>query len=162
MTHFIDRLGAANDLQGKPINWWTDPDRQEFDRRGQCIVDQFDGYYVEPGVHHDGKRVLTESIADLAGVQIAFRALQISMKTHPVATVDGFTPEQQFFISWGQSAGAAMRLEAQRQLVSADPHPVPKFRVVGPLSNSPEFQRAFSCEASANMIRPPEKRCKVW
>jgi len=162
LTHFIDSLGAANDLQGHPTNWWTDADRQQFNQRGQCVVDQFDGYFIEPGVHHDGKRVLSESIADLAGIHIAFAALQRSMRTHPVPVVDGFTPEQQFFISWGQTSGAAMRLESQRQLISSDPHPVPKFRVIGPLSNSREFQQAFSCQVSAQMVRPPEKRCKVW
>jgi putative endopeptidase len=162
LTHFIDSLGAANDLRGYPTNWWTDADRQQFNQRGQCLVDQFDGYFIEPGVHHDGKRVLSESIADLAGLQIAYAALERSMRTHPVPVVDGFTPEQQFFISWGQTSGAAMRKEAQRQLVSSDPHPVPKFRVIGPLSNSREFQQAFSCQASAQMVRPPENHCKVW
>jgi putative endopeptidase len=162
LTHFIDSLGAANDLQGYPTNWWTDADRQQFNQRGQCVVDQFDAYFIEPGVHHDGKRVLGESIADLAGVHVAYAALQHAMKTHPVPVVDGFTPEQQFFISWGQVSGAAMRLEAQRQLVSSDPHPVPMFRVIGPLSNSREFQQAFSCPVSAKMVRPPEKRCEVW
>jgi putative endopeptidase len=162
LTHFIDSLGAANDLRGYPTNWWTDADRRQFDQRGQCVVDQFDGYFIEPGVHHDGRRVLGESIADLAGVHIAYAALQRSMKSHPVPVVDGFTPEQQFFISWGQASGAAMRPEAQRQLVSSDPHPVPKFRVIGPLSNSGEFQKAFSCQASAQMVRTPPKRCQVW
>jgi putative endopeptidase len=162
LTHFIDSLGAANDLQGYPTNWWTDADRLQFGERGQCVADQFDGYFIEPGVHHDGKRVLSESIADLTGLQIAYAALQRSMRTHSVPVVDGFTPEQQFFISWGQTSGAAMRQEAQRQLVSSDPHPVPKFRVIGPLANSPEFQQAFSCQVSAQMVRPPEKRCKVW
>jgi len=162
LTHFIDGLGAANDVQGYPTNWWTDADRREFDQRGQCVVDQFDEYFIEPGAHHDGKRVLSESIADLTGVHIAYAALQHLMKTHPVPVRNGFTPEQQFFISWGQTSGAAMRLEAQRQLIKSDPHPVPKFRVIGPLSNAPEFQQAFSCPASAPMVRPPEKRCKVW
>jgi putative endopeptidase len=162
LTHFIDSLGAANDLQGYPTNWWTDADREQFKQRSQCVVDQFDGYFIEPGLHHDGKRVLSESIADLTGMQIAYAALHHSMRTHPVPVVDGFTPDQQFFISWGQTSGAAMRQEAQRQLISSDPHPVPKFRVIGPLSNSREFQQSFSCQVSAPMIRPPEKRCKVW
>jgi endothelin-converting enzyme/putative endopeptidase len=162
LTHAIDASGSEIDITGQPRNWWTSADRDEFEKRGQCVVDQFDGYFIEPGVHHDGKRVLSESIGDLAGVRIAYLALEKSMKTHPVATLDGFTPEQQFFISWGQNSGAAMRIEAQRQRVSADPHPVPKFRVVGPLSNSPEFQQAFSCEAGAEMVRQAEKRCAVW
>jgi putative endopeptidase len=162
LTHFIDTLGAANDVEGRPNNWWTDRDRQHFAQRAQCVVDQYEGYFIEPGLHHDGKRVLGESIADLTGVQIAYAALEHSMKSHPVPVVDGFTPEQQFFISWAQASGGAMRIEAQRQLIQSDPHPVPKFRVIGPLSNSTEFQRAFSCQASAAMVRPPEKRCVVW
>ena len=75
---------------------------------------------------------------------------------------DGFTPEQQFFVAWGQQRGDAVRLEVQRQMLKTDPHPVPKFRVIGPLSNPPEFQQAFACKAGAAMVRPPEKRCAVW
>jgi putative endopeptidase len=72
------------------------------------------------------------------------------------------TPEQRFFIAFGQLRGDAMRLEAQRQVQATDPHPVPRFRVIGTLSNLPEFQRAFSCRAGAEMVRPPERRCVVW
>jgi endothelin-converting enzyme/putative endopeptidase len=162
LTHFIDTLGEANDVEGRPTHWWTDPDRKAFESRSQCVEHQFDGYFIEPGTHHDGKRVSSESVADLAGVGIGFRALQISLQKHPIAVAAGLTPEQQFFVSWGQTSGAAMTLEAQRKLVSSDPHPVPKFRVIGPLSNSPAFQRAFACPVSAAMVRPPETRCEVW
>src|SRR4029077_8588093 len=157
LTHAIDATGAALSIQGQPNDWWTEKDHKEFEQRSQCLVDQFDGYFIEPGVHHDGKRVRDEIVADLAGVRIAYLALQKSMQTHPVPTLDGFTPEQQFFISWGQTSGHAMRLEAQRQLIKSDPHPVPKFRVIGPFSDTPEFQKAFSCQAGAAMVRPPEK-----
>ena len=162
LTHAIDASGSEIDIMGRPQAWWTETDRGEFAKRGQCIVDQFEDYFIEPGIHHDGKRVLSESIADLAGVQVAYRALRKSMQSHPIPALDGFTPEQQFFISWGQSSGAAMRMEAQRQLISDDPHPVPKFRVIGPLANSPEFQQAFACKAGAAMVRQPERRCEVW
>lgn len=162
LTHAIDASGSEIDITGRPQNWWTSADRTEFEKLSQCVVDQFEGYFIEPGVHHDGKRVLSESIGDLAGVRVAYLALEKSMKSHPVPALDGFTPEQQFFISWGQNSGAAMRLEAQRQRVSTDPHPVPKFRVVGPLSNSPEFQQAFSCKPGMAMVRRAEQRCVVW
>jgi endothelin-converting enzyme/putative endopeptidase len=162
LTHAIDATGAAVDIQGRPKNWWTEKDRKEFESRSQCLVDQFDGYFIEPGVHHDGKRIRDETVADLRGVRIAYQALQRSMQTQPVPTLDGFTPEQQFFISWGQVSGHAMRLEAQRQLIKSDPHPVPKFRVIGPFSNTPEFKKAFSCPAGAAMVRPAEKRCVIW
>jgi putative endopeptidase len=162
LTHFIDSLGAANDVRGYPTNWWTDADRQQFEQRSQCVVDQFDGYFIEPGAHLDGKRVLGEAFADLAGVRIAYAALTKSMRAHPVPVVDGFTPEQQFFLSWGQATGAAMTADAQRQFVASDPHPVPRFRVIGPLANSPEFQHAFSCKKSDPMVRPAVKRCAAW
>jgi len=162
LTHAIDASGSKIDITGRSQDWWPEADRKAFETRAQCVVDQFDGYFIEPGIHHDGKRVLSEAIGDLAGVRIAYRALKTSMRRHPLPNIDGFTPEQQFFISWGQNTGAAMRLEAQRQRVSADPHPVPKFRVIGPLSNSPEFQQAFACKAGAEMVRQTEKRCAVW
>jgi endothelin-converting enzyme/putative endopeptidase len=162
LTHAIDASGSETDVRGRPRVWWTDADRAAFEQRGRCVADQFEGYFVEPGLHHDGRRVLSESIADLAGVRVAYRALQKSMAERPVPVQDGFTPEQQFFVSWGQTTGAAMRLDAQRSLVRGDPHPVPKFRVLGPLSNVPEFQSAFSCPATAAMVRPPEERCAVW
>jgi endothelin-converting enzyme/putative endopeptidase len=162
LTHFIDSLGAANDLRGYPTNWWTDADRQQFEQHSQCVVDQFDGYFIEPGAHLDGKRVLGEAFADLAGVHIAYAALRQSMRAHPVPVADGFTPEQQFFLSWGQATGAAMTADAQRQFIASDPHPVPRFRVIGPLANSPEFQHAFSCKKSDPMVRPAVKRCAAW
>jgi putative endopeptidase len=162
LTHAIDATGAAVDVTLHPRDWWSGKDHRDFDARSQCLVDQFEGFFIEPGIHHDGKRVRDETVADLAGMRIAYSALHKSMRAHPVPNIDGFTPEQQFFISWGQNSGHAMRIEAQRQLVKGDPHPVPRFRVIGPLTNTPEFQQAFSCEASAAMVRQPEQRCAVW
>jgi putative endopeptidase len=162
MTHSFDVTGAPLDAMGRAQNWWTDADQKEFQKRAQCIVDQYEGYSIEPGVHHQGKLVLNEALGDQAGVHFAYVALKKSMATHPVPTVDGFTPEQQFFLAWGQFRGEAMRIEAQRQIVKDDAHAVPKFRVIGPLSNLPEFEQAFSCKAGAPMVRPPEQRCAVW
>jgi endothelin-converting enzyme/putative endopeptidase len=161
LTHGIDAGGSELDLHGRPRPWWTEGDRQEFQSRGRCVSDQFEGYFIEPGVHHKGTLVLSEAIGDLAGVRVAFVAFRQSLAKHPVPTRVGPTPEQRFFIAFGQMRGDAMRLEAQRQLLATDPHPAPKFRVVGTLSNLPEFQRAFSCPAGAEMVRPPEKRCAV-
>jgi endothelin-converting enzyme/putative endopeptidase len=162
LTHGIDAGGSELDLHGRRRPWWTQTDRQEFERRGSCVSDQFEGYFIEPGLHHRGKLVLSEAIGDLAGVRIAFVAFRKSLEKHPVPVRDGLTPEQRFFVAFGQLRGDAMRLEAQRQMLAADPHPVPKFRVIGTLANLPEFQRAFSCPAGAEMVRPPEKRCAVW
>ena len=162
MTHAFDATGALLDAKGRAQPWWTDADRQAFAQRAACIVDQYEHYEVEPGLHHEGKRVLDEALGDQAGVHFAYLALERSMATHPVPTVGGFTPAQQFFLAWGQFLGEAVSLEAQRQLVKGDPHPVPRLRVIGPLANSPEFARAFSCGSGAPMVRPPEQRCAVW
>jgi endothelin-converting enzyme/putative endopeptidase len=126
-------------------------------------VNQFEGYFIEPGIHHNGKLVLGESIGDLAGARIAYRAFKKSLTGKPSAPrLDGFTPEQQFFIAWGQFRGDAIRPETQRLMVQSDPHPIGKYRVIGPLSNLPEFQEAFSCSAEAPMVRPAASRCDVW
>ncbi|MBV9214594.1 MAG: M13 family peptidase, partial [Acidobacteria bacterium] len=126
-------------------------------------ANQFENYFIEPGIHHNGKLVLGESIADLAGAKIAWTALQISRRGKPpLPTIDGFTPEQQFFIAWGQFRGDATRPETMRTMVQGDPHPIAKFRVIGPLSNMPVFQKTFGCSADSPMVRPASDRCEVW
>ncbi|HTE51865.1 MAG TPA: M13 family metallopeptidase [Kofleriaceae bacterium] len=162
ISHGFDDSGAQFDAEGKLNNWWTAEDLKHFTERGQCVVDQFEQYFVEPGIHHNGKLVLGESIGDLAGAQIAYRAYQKAQETNPAATIDGFTPDQQFFIAWGQFRGDAIRPETQRLMVQSDPHPIGKYRVIGPLSNMPEFQKAFGCKPDAAMVRPEAKRCDVW
>jgi putative endopeptidase len=163
ISHGFDDQGAQYDAQGRLANWWTPADLAKFQQRGQCVVDQFEGYEIEPGIHHNGRLVLGEAIGDLAGVKIAYRAFLKSLEGKPPApAVDGFTPEQQFFIAWGQFRGDAIRPETQRLMVQGDPHPIGKYRVIGPLSNLPEFRRAFDCPADVPMVRPSEKRCEVW
>jgi endothelin-converting enzyme/putative endopeptidase len=163
ISHGFDDEGAQYDAQGRLKNWWTDEDLKKFQEKGACVVDQFESYFIEPGLHHNGKLVLGESIGDLAGAKIAYRAYQHSREGKgPEPTLDGFTPEQQFFIGWGQFRGDAIRPETQRLMIQSDPHPTGKYRVIGPLSNMPEFQRAFSCPAGQPMVRTPEKRCEVW
>lgn len=163
ISHGFDDQGAQFDAQGRLRNWWTDEDLKKFEARGACIVKQFDSYFIEPGIHHNGKLVLGESIGDLAGARIAYRAFKISQRGKPPAgDVDGFTQDQQFFIAWGQFRGDAARSEFARKMVQGDPHPVAKYRVIGPLSNLPEFAQAFSCKAGSPMVRPPEQRCEVW
>lgn len=163
ISHGFDDSGAQFDAQGRLKNWWTDADLKAFRTRTECVVKQFEGYFIEPGIHHNGKLVLGESIGDLAGAKIAYRALQISRRGKPpLPSIDGFTPEQQFFIAWGQFRGDEVRPEFARNMVQGDPHPVAKYRVIGPLSNLPEFQQAFQCKADAKMVRSAQERCDVW
>ena len=163
ISHGFDDQGAQYDAQGRLSNWWTPDDLLKFKAKTQCVVDQFDSYFVEPGLHHNGKLVLGESIGDLAGAKIAYRAFQIARRGKPaLPVIDGFTPDQQFFIAWGQFRGDAVRPEFARTMVQGDPHPIGKFRVIGPLSNLAEFQTAFACSATAPMVRPAATRCEVW
>lgn len=162
LTHAIDGLGAEFDTTFLPRNWWTDADREAFQKRGRCVVEQYEGYAVEPGVHLHGKQVLGEAIGDLAGVRVAYLALERSLRLHPAPSIDGFSPEQQFFISWGQYRGAAESPKLQLEMVKTDPHATAKYRVIGPLASSPEFQRAFACPAGSAMVTPDAKRCLVW
>jgi putative endopeptidase len=163
ISHGFDDQGAQYDASGRLRNWWSPADLAKFRERGQCVVDQFEAYEIEPGLHHNGKLVLGESIGDLAGARIAYRAYKKSLDGKPPGpTIDGFTPEQQFFVAWGQFRGDAIRPETQRLMIQGDPHPTGKYRVIGPLSNLTEFQAAFACATDAPMVRPPEKRCEVW
>ncbi len=162
ISHGFDDQGAQFDAQGRLNNWWTQDDLKRFQEKTSCVVRQFDNYYIEPNIHHNGKLVLGESIGDLAGAKIAFLAFKKAQQQHPQPTIDGFTPEQQFFIAWGQWRGDEIRPETQRLMVQGDPHPIAKYRVIGPLSNLPDFAKAFSCKEGSPMVRPAADRCEVW
>ncbi len=163
MTHGFDDSGAKFDPQGNLKNWWTDDDLQKFKARAQCIIDQFDSYEVQPGLHEKGKLVTGESIADLGGLAIAYAAFQKSMQGKPrPPDIDGFSPEQRFFLGYAQIWAQNVRPEMERQLVVTDSHPLGRFRVNGPLSNMPLFAQAFQCKDGDAMVRPPDKRCQIW
>lgn len=163
ISHGFDDQGAQYDAQGRLRNWWTDEDLKRFQERTACVVAQFEEYFIEPGIHHNGKLVLGESIGDIAGAKIALKAYQHSREGKgPEPTIDGFTPEQQFFIAWGQFRGDAIRPETQRLMVQGDPHPIGKYRVIGTVSNMPEFWKAFGCPETSAMVREKAKRCSVW
>jgi endothelin-converting enzyme/putative endopeptidase len=163
ISHGFDDRGAQYDGTGELKSWWTPADYKEFQSRGQCVVDQFSAYTVDGGLHENGKLVLGESIGDLGGVKLAYLAFEKSMEGKPrPSDQDGFTPEQQFFISWGQSRGDEIRPDAQRQFVLTNPHPISKYRVIGPLSNLPEFCKAFGCKDGDAMVRSAQLRCSVW
>ena len=162
VSHGFDDQGAQFDAQGRLNDWWTADDMKRFQERTSCVVRQFDGYFIEPNIHHNGKLVLGESIGDLAGAKLAYLAFKKAQQKHPAPTLDGFTPDQQFFIAWGQFRADEIRPETQRLMVQGDPHPIAKFRVIGPLSNMPQFAAAFSCKQGSPMVRPAADRCEVW
>ena len=160
ITHGFDDAGSQFDGKGNLSDWWTKDDRKNFDQRATCVQQQFDGYEVEPGLHENGKLVLGESIADLGGLAISYAAFEKSIEGKRPPVLDGFTPEQRFFLGWAQVWGANLRTEYARLLANSNPHPVPKFRANGPLSNMELFAKAFGCKKGDSMVR--EKACKIW
>jgi putative endopeptidase len=163
MTHGFDDEGSQFDAQGNLKNWWTPDDLKNFKARGECIAKQFDGYLVEDKLHENGKLVEGESIADLGGLVIALAAYQKSLEGKPrPPEIDGFTPEQRFFLGYAQGWADNIRPEFARLLTNVDPHPLPQFRVNGPLSNLPAFAQAFHCKQGDPMVRPPSERCAIW
>jgi putative endopeptidase len=163
MTHGFDDSGAKFDADGNLVMWWTPEDFKKFNERTDCVVHQFDAFEVEPGLNQIGKRVVGESVADLGGLTVAYAAYKKSLegKSRP-KTIEGFTPEQRFFLGWAQVWAQNIRPEAARLRVQTDPHPLGRFRVNGPLSNMPAFAEAFQCKLGDAMVRPADKRCQIW
>jgi putative endopeptidase len=164
MSHGFDDQGRKFDLHGNLIDWWTEADAKNYIVRATCVEQQFSSFRVEEvGLNQNGKLVLGESIGDLGGLKIAWLAFQKSMEGKPrPADIDGFTPEQRFFLGWAQVWGRKQTPEAMRQQILTDPHPLGRFRVNGPLSNMPQFAEAFHCKLGDAMVRPPDQRCQVW
>lgn len=164
MSHGFDDQGRKFDLKGNLADWWTAEDAKNYMERATCVEQQFSSFKVdEVGMNQNGKLVLGESIGDLGGLKIAWLAFQKSLQGKPrPANIDGFTPEQRFFLGWAQVWGRNQRTEAIRQQMLTDPHPLGRFRVNGPISNMPQFAEAFSCKLGDKMVRPPDQRCQVW
>lgn len=161
MTHGFDDQGAQFDADGNLKMWWTPDDYKKFKERTNCVVRQFDGYVVEPGLNQKGQLVVGESVADLGGLTVAYAAYQRSLKSKPrPKNINGFTPEQRFFLGWAQVWAQNIRPEAARLRTATDPHPLGQFRVNGPLSNMPAFAQAYGCKAGDPMVRV--ERCEIW
>ncbi|HLX72088.1 MAG TPA: M13 family metallopeptidase [Verrucomicrobiae bacterium] len=164
MTHGYDDEGRKFDADGNLNGWWTDSDAKEFDARAQKVVDEYDAFEPLPGVHVNGKLTLGENIADLGGVNIAYDALQRVLAKDPSkrTKIDGFTPEQRFFISFAQIWRTNVRDAEARRLVTVDPHSPGQFRSFGPLLNFDPFYEAFGIKPGDPIWRAPELRAKIW
>jgi putative endopeptidase len=161
ITHGFDDHGSKFDGRGDLKDWWTADDQKNFKDRAACVQTQFDNYVVDGDLHENGKLVLGESIADLGGLAISYAAYEKSLEGKPrPPEKDGFTSEQRFFLGWAQVWGANERLEYERLMANTNPHPLPRFRGNGPLSNMAEFAKAFGCKKGDAMVR--EQVCKIW
>ena len=162
MTHGFDDQGSKFDAEGNLVNWWTDEDKKKFEARAECIATQYSEFGVEPGLNIQGKLVTGEAIGDLGGLTIAYRAFQRAQQGKPRTIIDGFTPEQRFFLGFAQVWGENMSTEEARQRALTDVHAQGPFRVNGTVANMPEFWQAFKCSDSAPMVRASAKRCDIW
>jgi putative endopeptidase len=163
MGHGFDDQGSKFDAEGNLKNWWTDEDRKKFEERAACVIDQFNTLDVGEGLHHNGKLVVGEAMGDLGGLKLAYYAWKRSLRGKPEPpAIDGFTPDQRFFLAFARVWASVDRPESMRLRLNTDPHPLPKFRANGTLQNMPEFQKAFHCQVGDPMVRPPDKQCRLW
>jgi len=160
LTHGFDDEGRQFDAKGNLRDWWTDNDGKEFVKRASCISDQYSKYVIIDDIKINGKLTLGEDVADLGGLLLAYMAWKEATKGQTLESLDGLTPEQRFFIGYGQSWCGEVRDEDKRLRATIDPHSPPKYRTNGVVSNMPEFQEAFHCKAGQPMVN--ENRCKVW
>lgn len=160
LTHGFDDQGRQFDAHGNLRDWWTAEDAKEFDKRAQCFIDEYSKFTPVDDVHLNGKLTLGENTADNGGVRLAFKALMDSLNGKAVPKIDGFTPEQRFFLAWGQVWCQNVRPETARLQAQVDPHSPGRDRVNGVVENMPEFQHAFACRAGQPMIAAPA--CRVW
>jgi predicted metalloendopeptidase len=160
LTHGFDDAGSQYDAQGNLHNWWSEKDRKQFDQLEGCFSNEYDGFVAVDDLHLNGKLTLGENTADNGGLRLAYMALLDVLSRTPEKPTEGYTPQQRFFIGWGQIYCENDRPEFSRMLVQVDPHSPGKFRVNGVVSNMPEFAKAYSCKPDAAMVRKPA--CKTW
>jgi putative endopeptidase len=160
MTHGFDDQGAQFDGHGNLKNWWTADDLKKFHVATDCISDHFSTYTVAGGAHVQGHLITGEATADLGGLTLAYRAFHASQAYKDAKTIDGFTPDQQFFLGAAHVWAENIRPEEQIRRVTIDPHPPGKYRVNGTLANMPAFQQAFGIKDGSAMVN--KDRCVIW
>jgi endothelin-converting enzyme/putative endopeptidase len=160
LTHGFDDEGRQFDAQGNLRDWWTDDDGKEFVKRASCISDQYSTYTIVDDIKINGKLTLGEDTADLGGLILAYMAWKADTKDQHLDSIEGLTPEQRFFVGYGQSWCGETRDETKRMRATVDPHSPEKYRTNGVVSNMPEFQEAFHCKAGSPMVN--QNRCRVW
>jgi len=160
LTHGFDDHGRQFDAKGNLRDWWTEQDAQEFKRRASCISAQYGKYVVVDDIHINSELTLGEDVADLGGTVLAWLAWKEANKGRKLGVLEGFTPEQRFFIGFAQWACENQRPENERVNAITNPHSPGLYRINGVVVNMPEFQEAFSCKTGEPMA--PETRCRVW
>jgi putative endopeptidase len=162
MTHGFDDSGRQYDADGNLRDWWAPEDASKYKAQADRIIEQYDAYTVLDTVHVNGRLTTGENIADLGGLTVAYAALQKALVGRPRPMIDGFTPEQRFFLSYARVWRQIVRPAEAVRRINTDPHSPGIWRVRGPLSNMPEFEQAFGCAGEGTMMRPEAERAKIW
>ncbi len=162
MSHGFDDKGRKSDADGNLKDWWTPEDVKNYEARSSVVQKQFDDYVAIDAMHINGALTLGENIADLGGVSIAYGALQKALEGKPREKIDGFTPEQRFFLSYAQVWRNSIRPQALKMRLRTDPHSPGRFRCNGPLSNLKEFMQAFDIKEGEPMARPADQRVRIF
>ncbi|BFM42908.1 M13 family metallopeptidase [Flavobacterium sp. CFS9] len=163
ISHGFDDSGARYNAEGNLVDWWTPEDLKQFTALGTALADQYSALEPLPGIHVDGKFTLGENIGDLGGINAAYDGLQLYLKAHGnPGLIDGFTPEQRFFISWATVWRTKTRDEALKNQVKTDPHSPGMYRAVVPVQNVDAFYDAFGIKKGDKMYIDPDKRVKIW
>jgi endothelin-converting enzyme/putative endopeptidase len=163
ISHGFDDSGARYNADGNLIDWWTAEDLKQFTALGTALADQYSALEPLPGIHVDGKFTLGENIGDLGGINAAYDGLQLYLKKNGnPGLIDGFTPEQRFFISWATVWRTKTRDEAIKNQVKTDPHSPGMYRAYVPIQNVDAFYDAFEIKKGDKMYVEPEKRVKIW
>ena len=161
MTHGFDDQGRQYDKEGNLNDWWTAQDAERFNAATKVLADQFDQFTVLDSVKADGKLTLGENIADLGGLKVAFNALEMKLQGNE-KEIDGFTPEQRFFLAYAHLWAQNVRDEEKLRLTKVDVHSLGRYRILGPLKNMPEFYQAFQVTANDDMFLPENERVVIW
>ena len=165
MTHGFDDQGRQFDAAGNLRDWWSKQSAEEYRKRRKAVVDQYSEYEPLPNAHINGELTQGENIADIGGLKLAYAALQKALDKDLKARgqkLDGFTPEQRFFLGWAQVWRENQREDDLRLHLNTDPHSPTRYRCNGPISNMPEFQQAFNIPDGSPMIRTADKRVNIW
>ncbi|MDE3253613.1 MAG: M13 family metallopeptidase, partial [Bacteroidota bacterium] len=162
MTHGFDDQGRQYDAAGNLHDWWTKADADKFNQKAKGVIDQYNHFTVLDTLHVNGALTLGENLADIGGMAIAYDAFKLTDQGKTTTPIDGFTPDQRFFLGFAQAWRIVNRPDYVRTLISVDPHSPEQFRVLGPLSNFDPFYKAFSVTEKNKMYRKPEDRAKIW
>ena len=162
MTHGFDDRGRQYDASGNLRDWWSKQSADAYNARRKTVVDQYTSYEPMPGMHVNGELTQGENIADIGGVKIAYAALQKALAGKSQDKIDGLTPDQRFFLSYATIWKSKQTPEDLKLRLTTDPHSPAQYRANGPLSNLPEFQKAFELPDDSTMVRAADKRVNIW